>query len=242
MESQSSTSSAQKSASAKRSKASSLLETRFVTEWNRPDWVAMAAAVAAGLLLGAGCYAAFSSGQYADYKNFLVLGGLIAIAVFVFQSNSVQSIVYVGDAGVAISKSGELTRLLWSEIRSIRYESEHLVLLGAQTSLRLPSRFHTRAIRAILGQAAERLPKILDVPGKLLKDLPVVEGDNPKPGPVESLQVAGKRCLVTDQLLTFERDARVCPVCTSIYHSAHVPATCVTCERPLGDAAVAIEA
>ncbi len=242
MESQSSNSSAKKSVNTKSAKAPTLSETRFDAEWNRPDWVAMGASVAAGLLLGAGTYASKWSDPPVDYGNFLLLGGLAAAGYFVFRMTSGKTVVRVGDAGVALEQGGELARLLWSEIESVRYKDQCLSLVGANTTLRLPSQSHTRAIRAVLAEAANRLPKILDVPAKVLEQLPTVAGDNPKPVSVESLQVAGKRCLVTNQVLTFERDARLCSHCTSIYHRDHVPAICVTCERPLGDTAVALDA
>lgn len=216
-------------------------EIRFDAEWNRPDWLTLGASVAAGLLLGAGTYAIRWSDPPVDYGNFLVLGGLAAAGYFAFRMLTGKTVARVGDAGVAIEQGGELTRLLWCEIESVRYVEGDLVLVGAKTTLRLPSQCHTRAIRAVLAEAAQRLPQIVDVSSKLLKELPKVEGENPQPGAVESLQIAGKRCLVTKQVLTFERDARLCPNCTSVYHRDHVPETCVTCERPLGAAALTIE-
>lgn len=217
------------------------MERRYVSEWNRPDWAALGSSVIAGLLLGAGTQASFFADPPKEYSNFLVLGGLASLGYFVFRITSGREVVYVGDAGVAVEQGGELTRLLWFEIESIRYQDAHLVLTGANTTLRLPSRCHARAIRAILAEAAERLPKILDVPNKLLDQLPVVGAEGPKPSPVASLQVAGKRCQVTNQVLTFERDARLCPVCTSLYHRDNVPKTCVNCKHPLGDDAVRVE-
>jgi hypothetical protein len=219
---------------------SGLKETRYLAEWNRPDWVVMGTSIGAGLLLGTGCYATWLQDPAPEYGNFLLLGGLVVGAVFAFRVTSAAMAVLVGDAGVAIERGGEVSRLLWSELQSVRYEAGHLVLVGAQTTLRLPSQSHTRAIRAVLAEAAERLPKVLDVPAKLADELPKVSGEHPKPEPVAALQIAGKRCQVTNQILTFERDARLCPVCTSVYHREHVPAVCVTCEHPLGKAAVSV--
>jgi hypothetical protein len=241
MESQSSTSSEESPHGTKSAKAPALTEIRFDAEWNRPDWVAVGASVVAGLLLGAGTYAIQWSEPPVDYGNFLLLGGVVAAGFFAFRLTSGKTVARVGDAGVALEQGGDLARLLWSEIQSVRYKDGHLVLVGVHTTLRLSSQCHTRAIRSVLAEAAKRLPKILDVPGKLLNELPAVTGGSPKPGPVESLQIAGKHCLVTQQLLTFERDARLCPNCTSIYHRDHVPALCVTCERELGDAAIKVD-
>lgn len=201
----------------------------------------MGASIAAGLLLGAGSYAALWADPPSDYRNFLILSGCAAAGFFAFRMTSGKSVVLVGDAGVATEQGGDVSRLLWSEIEAIRYEDDHLVLVGASNKLRIPSQSHTRAIRAVLAETAERLPKVLEVSKKLVDTLPKTSGEGPSPVRVESLQIAGKRCLVSKQVLTFERDARLCPTCTSIYHREHVPETCVTCERPLGKEAIGIE-
>ena len=241
MASQTSTSSGTNSPGNTAAKPSVLNETRFDTEWNRPDWFVLGSSVAAGLLLGAGTYAVRWAEPPVDYANFLLLLGLAATGYFAFRLTSGKTVARVGSAGVALEQGGELSRLLWSEIESIRYLDGALVVAGATTTLRLPSQCHTRAIRAVLAEAAQRVPKILDVSSKIVNALPTVVGGNSKPGPVESLQIAGKRCAVTKQVLTFERDSRLCPNCTSIYHRDHVPGTCIGCERPLGDAAIAID-
>jgi hypothetical protein len=240
MESQPPVKSAENSKNADIEKSAGLFERRFIAEWNRLDWVALGAAVVSGVLLGAGSYAAQAMDPPADYRNFLFLGGVVAAALFAFRISSGKSVVCVGDAGVAVEQRGENTRLLWSEVTSIRYEEQQLVLAGVNATLRLPSQRHARAIRAVLAEAARRLPRILDVSKKIVDSLPAVTGGGPKVEPVASLQIAGKRCLVTKEILTFERDARLCPNCTSVYHRDHVPSTCVTCERPLGDAALSV--
>lgn len=240
MASQSAKSSA-KLASKSNPKAHHLLERRFDSEWSRPDWVALGSSIAAGLLLGAGTHSAWLADPPKVYQNFLFLAGIAALGYLIFRITSGREVVYVGDAGVAVEQGGELTRLLWFEIESVRYEAPDLVLSGANTTLRLPRHCHARAIRTILAEVAERLPKILDVPAKLIEQIPEVKGEGPKPLRVESLQVAGKRCQVSNQVLTFERDARLCPVCTSIYHRDSVPKICVNCDQPLGSSAVALD-
>ncbi|HEY5959496.1 MAG TPA: hypothetical protein VIV60_23220, partial [Polyangiaceae bacterium] len=71
-----------------RPKAIVLRETRFSSEWNRPDWVAMSASVGAGLLLGAGVYSNWMKDPSADYSSFLLLGGVAAAALFGFRMAS----------------------------------------------------------------------------------------------------------------------------------------------------------
>jgi hypothetical protein len=218
-----------------------LLERRYLQEVNKPDYVAFVSLLGAGLCLGAATYGHYVMTPEAEYRSFLVLGSLVGLGLTLFRVTRNRSQVLVGDAGVAIEQNGELTRLLWWEIQSIRYRAEALVLVGANTSLHLSSRVHTRAIRAVLAEAAERLPNLLDVPAKLVDELPKLnDAPQPQAEPVHSLQIAGKRCVVSQQVITVERDARLCPNCASVYHREQLPKTCVTCHRELGKRAVCL--
>ena len=218
-----------------------LLERRYVEEVNRIDYVAFGPLLIAGLCLGAGSYTHFVMEPPAEYQGFLILGGLVALGFSAFRWTGRGSQVLVGDAGVALERGGEVNRLLWWEIKSIRYESESLVLVGENTKLTLSSHLHVRAIRAVLKEAVERLPNILDVPAKLVDELPKLkEQIEPKAAPVQSLQVAGKRCAKSQQVITVERDARLCPNCASVYHYKQLPKVCVNCKGDLGKRAIAV--
>jgi hypothetical protein len=217
-----------------------LLERCYRQESSSPDFIAWACLVVAGLSLGAVSYGYFFV-PTSEYQTTLVVVFFVAQGIALYRGFANQTKILVGDAGVAIEQTTEQNRLLWWEIKSVRYETESLVLVGETTSLRIPSQVHTRAIRAILAEAAERLPNILDVPSKIANELPTLK-DAPQPPAkrVESLQIAGKRCASTRQVITVERDARLCPQCASVYHRNNLPQVCVTCHRELGKNAVAL--
>jgi hypothetical protein len=215
-------------------KPPALKERRYGRVYSRIDLPALLPLAAAGALAGAGTYAAVLTEPPSEYRGYLFLGSLVAAVFWLYRVVTTNNDVLVGDAGVAIEKAGEVQRLLWSEIQSIRYENQHLVLLGAHTTLRIPELFHTQAIRSILKEAAERLPKIIDVPAKLVDELPtLVAAKPPQPQAVHALQIAGKRCVVSKQVITVERDARLCRNCMTVYHRTKVPTICVTCDREL---------
>jgi len=217
-----------------------LLERRYSSEWNRPDWLALGPLFAGGLCLGAATFSHFLAKSPTEQETLLLLAFLAGASFFTYRLYASKRAVLVGDAGVGVEQGGELSRLLWWEINHIRYEADALVLSGANTTLRLPSRFHTRAIHAILKEAAERLPSILDVKSKLVDELPKLETvQEPTPEPVHSLQLAGKRCVASKQVISVERDARVCPNCTSVYHRNNLPKVCLTCRCELASRAVA---
>lgn len=214
-------------------KQPTLRERRYERVYSGVDWPALLPLLAAGALAGAGTYAGFISAPPSEYRSFLFLGALVAAAICLYRVAVTNSDILVGDAGVAIEQGGEVNRLLWSEILSIRSENQHLVLKGASTTLHVPQLFQTQAIRAILKEAVERLPQIVDVPAKLVDSLPKVDAREPKPENVHALQIAGKRCSVSKQVIAVERDARLCHNCMTVYHRDRVPSVCVTCNREL---------
>lgn len=217
-----------------------LLERAYPLSYSRPDWFAVVPLALAGLLLGTASYESLRSEPMTEYRSMMLFGAAVGLAVFVYRTVTTKKDVLVGDAGVGLRQSGDITRLLWWEIQSIRYSAGELILQGETTTLRLPSVCHASAIREILAQAAERLPSILDVKSKLVDELPAAsKGGEPGFEPVSSLQIAGKRCAVSRAVIAIERDARVCPTCTSVYHRSHLPKRCVKCQCELGKKAVA---
>ena len=51
--------------------------------------------------------------------------------------------------------------------------------------------------------------------------------------PLEAPQLAGTRCKASDELIAFEKDARLCGRCGEVYHKDHVPPHCLSCEAKL---------
>ena len=54
-----------------------------------------------------------------------------------------------------------------------------------------------------------------------------------------SLQTTGRRCAKSRKVIRYERDARICSVCTQVYLKDNLPNECVTCGKPIeGNVAV----
>ena len=66
---------------------------------------------------------------------------------------------------------------------------------------------------------------------------PVVQGAG-EAVPVTGDQVAGRRCAATQKIISFERDARLCPNCGQVYFKDNVPQACVTCGEEVAGRAV----
>jgi hypothetical protein len=145
----------------------------------------------------------------------------------------------VGDAGVAVERGSELVRLLWCDMDRIRVDQDHLVLSGTGTTISVAESSQALAISWILKEAAERLPKLIDVTPSYADRLPKPEASNGTLGPIMSLQTTGRRCAKSRKVIRYERDARICSVCTQVYLKDNLPDECVTCGKPLeGNVAV----
>ena len=163
----------------------------------------------------------------------LLFIGVACTVYFAWQLGREGTIVRVGDAGVALEKGDEIERLLWCDMERIRVDQDHLVLSGTGPTLTIAHASHALALSWILKEAAERLPKVIDVAPAFADKLPKPEASDGTLGPIQSLQTTGRRCAKSRKIIRYERDARLCTVCTQVYMRDDVPDTCVTCGRPL---------
>ena len=87
---------------------------------------------------------------------------------------------------------------------------------------------------------AKRLPDRLAESENQSSALPKVNKRDGELLAVTELQVTGKRCAESREIITFERDARLCPNCGEVFVKAHTPEECVSCGKTLGAAAVTL--
>jgi hypothetical protein len=215
------------------------MERRYDRAFTKPDFVIHTAWLIASACAGAITYESFFAAAPTGYRD-LVLGlGAVALVVVLYRYVSTSATVLVGDAGVALERGGEVERLLWWEIERIRQEEGKLVLRGANTTLRLEPGQYAQAVHAILKEARERLPSLLDVSERDVEALPKSTAKEPASEPIRSLQIAGKRCAISKTVISVERDARLCPKCATVYHRNQLPQICSTCAAELGGRAVA---
>jgi hypothetical protein len=201
------------------------------------------AAFIAGFLgagaLGAGIYGRFINQPAVDYASALLVVGIVCAGYFAWQVSREGAAVYVGDAGVAVEHKGQLERLLWCDMDRIRVDQDHLVLSGTGPTLSIAQATHALALSWILKEAAERLPRVIDVAPGFVDKLPKPADADGTLGPIMSLQTTGRRCAKSRKVIRYERDARLCATCTQVYLRDDLPDTCATCGRPLeGNTAV----
>ena len=192
---------------------------------------------AGALALGAGVYAQWIREPELEYAKYIVAAGAVVFGGALWFGDAGATPVRVGDAGIAIEKGSELTRLAWCDIDRIFVEGKDLAVKGDGLRLQIALSGHRHTVAWILEEARRRLPEIVDVPDSVTTKLPKPKEGDGELLVIEDSQVAGRRCAASDKTISFERDARFCPNCGQVYHKEHVPKSCSTCDEPVGSRA-----
>jgi hypothetical protein len=148
--------------------------------------------------------------------------------------------VRVGDAGIAIERGADVSRVAWYDLKSLRFDRKDLIVEGSTTTLKIPTAAHPKAAALAVLEAERRVPKAVKVSDTDRKALPTVGDREGTAVAADGVQVAGNRCAASDTLISFERDARLCPNCGQSYHRDHVPKQCITCDIALTGRALSV--
>jgi hypothetical protein len=204
-------------------------ERRFIPEATHTSRFAAALGMFGSFALGAGVFGQWVQDTPTAYAPYLVTLGAVGLGAGLWFGSAGSFPVRVGDAGVAIERGSEVTRLLWCDIEEIKTEGGSLLVRAPSLTLTIPIGAHPKATRYIVAEAERRLPKIVKLDEAARKAL----GTSAEPGgaeaPVTGDQVAGRRCAATNRIISFERDARLCQNCGQVYYKDNVPQACVTC-------------
>jgi hypothetical protein len=218
-----------------------LVERRFVPVRGETGTVAFIVGALGAAALGAGIWGRFGSTPPFEYSLYLLVPGAAALAGALVWGSDIGA-VRVGDAGVAMEANAETVRLLWCDIERIRVSAGQLQIVGRQMTLSVPLGAHPQAAAWVLAEAQRRLPRVVDVKASVADGLPKPSEAAGPEGPIGDLQVAGRHCIRSEQLITFEGDARLCPNCAAVYHKSHVPSRCTVCDQKLGAQALPVPA
>jgi hypothetical protein len=217
-------------------------ERRFTPEPSRTSYATLGAGMLGAGVLGAGVWAVWVSERQPPWPAgpYLVAAGAVALAAALWLGDIGAGPVRVGDAGIAVERGTDLVRLAWCDIERLSVQGRKLVIRGADVTLTLPMDAHRRAVAWVLSEAAQRLPDIVDVKPSVVDTLPRPHPADAPQLEVPTVQVTGRHCAASDQPISFERDARLCPKCGQVYHRDRVPDTCVTCHAALGREAIPV--
>lgn len=215
-------------------------ERRFLPEATYASRASIAGGMLGALVLGAGVYGQWLRDEPRVIAPYLFGVGAIALGAALWFGDAGALPVRIGDAGIAIEKGNELVRLAWCDLERVSSERGELVAKGKDLTLRIPVAAHRAAVAWILSEGTKRMPAAMDVKRQSLEGLPEPKDSDGELVAIEGLQVAGRHCAASGKPVSFERDARLCPVCGQVYLKDQVPAKCLTCGSTLGSRAVEI--
>ncbi len=186
------------------------------------------------LLMGAGSWELF--GSYVSESGAtplaatpgILIAGSVLVAVAIWIGTSGEALLRVGDAGLAVEKSG-LRRMPWYAVERIEWRGEAVRVTGKDDLGNAMSIVATLATQPqggawIAKEARDRIPALVDVPADAT--LPEASAAAGESLALEPPQVVGRRCEASGTVIAYEPDARVCPRCERVYHVAHVPEAC----------------
>jgi hypothetical protein len=188
----------------------------------------------------AGVFGQWFSEAPPPYAPYLFASGALALGAALWFGDAGAVPVRVGDAGIAAERGNEMTRLAWCDLERVYIDKGHLIAKTKGQSLSLPLSAHPQAVAWILSEGTRRVPEAMDVKRSEVDKFPAPKDTDGESVIIEGVQVAGRQCAASDKTISFERDARLCPVCSQVYHKDHVPAKCASCEQDLGARAIEI--
>lgn len=213
-------------------------ERRFSPEQTYSSSSAVAIGMLGALAAGAGVWGQWISETPHGYAPFLFGGGAVALGAALWFGDAGAVPVRIGDAGIALERGSELTRLAWCDLETVEVVGQQLLARGKSVTFSIPLAAQPKAVAWILAEATKRVPEVMNVKQSELKSLPEPKDLDGELVPLEGVQVAGRHCAASNKTIAFERDARLCPNCAQVYIKDEVPRKCVTCKRDLGASAI----
>ena len=213
-------------------------ERLFMPEATYASRLSIGGGMLGALVLGAGVYSQWVSDNPRAIAPYLFGVGAVALGAALWFGDAGALPLRVGEAGIAIERGTELVRLAWCDLERVFTERGELVAKGKELTLRIPIAAHRVAIAWILSEGTKRVPNVMDVKRQSLNGLPEPRDNDGEFVTIEGLQITGRHCAASGKPISFERDARLCPVCGQVYLKDQLPKKCVTCDSEIGTRAV----
>ena len=216
-------------------------EQRFEARPNATPLVSHGLGALGALAMGAGAWGQFGSlvtdagPEPLKGAAYILFGGSLAVAAAIWLGTSGEPVLRVGDGGIGIEK-GQIRRIPWHGVERIEWRGEAVRVTGKDQSgvavtLVVPVAKQPQAAAWIVKEARERVPSVVDVPEGTVPAAVASVGQAISLDPV---QVVGMHCAASDQIISYEPDARVCRRCERVYIKTQVPDTCA-CGASLAD-------
>lgn len=213
-------------------------ERRFFPRSAQSPWFVYTTGGIGAALLGAGAWAsAYGQAFDSDPKlrpvpQYLIAAGALLSGAAIWFGSSSEAPLRVGDPGIGVER-GEVRRMPWWAVERIAWDDAGPALTvtgkddtGTSMTIRVPARAHPEAIAEIVAEADERIPKAVEIGDDARAHLPARIPHAGVGITLEALQVVGKRCAASGQIISYEPDGRVCTRCERVYAKREVPKKC----------------
>jgi hypothetical protein len=208
-------------------------EQRFEARPNATPLVSHGLGALGALAMGAGAWGQFGSlvtdagPEPLKGAAYILFGGSLAVAGAIWLGTSGEPVLRVGDGGIAIERV-QIRRIPWHGVERIEWRGEAVRVTGKDQSgvavtLVVPVARHPQAAAWIVKEARERVPSVVDVPDGTV---PTAVANVAQSLSLDPVQVVGMRCAASDQIISYEPDARICRRCERVYIKTQVPETC----------------
>jgi hypothetical protein len=209
-------------------------EQRFEPRPNASPMISYAVGALGAAAMGAGAWGQFgplltqSGSEPIKAASYVLFGGALVVAVAIWLGTSGEPVLRVGDGGVGVER-GPVRRIPWHGVERIEWRGEAVRVMGKDQSgvaatIVAHAAKHPQAAAWIVKEARERVPAVVDVPADAT--LPAALPSSAQSLTLEPVQVVGMRCCASDQIISYEPDARVCPRCERVYLKTQVPDAC----------------
>ncbi len=186
----------------------------------------------AALALGAGLYSKFVAEAEWEHAKYLIAGGAGLFGISMWFATSGDPMLRVGDGGVAIDRE-TLVRIPWHLVKAVRWNEKRQSLEvegtdegGSKTLVEARVRTQPQAAAWLLKEAEARIPNLLELSDSAREQIPHPVETPANELVMPALQVAGRRCAHSNKMITYPKDARICPTCERIYHRKQLPDKC----------------
>jgi hypothetical protein len=164
----------------------------------------------------------------------VTIAGAVLVMAAVWLGTSADPPIRVGSPGIGIDKSGNTRRIPWHALERLTWDHDSKTLTaigkdegGVPLTIAIRVKQASQAAAWVLKEAKHRAhAACTDLAEDLSEKLPEASDDAGARLDVEPMQVVGKRCAATNEIIAYEPDARVCPRCERVYHVDHMPDAC----------------
>ena len=172
-------------------------ERRFSPEQTYSSNAAVGAGMLGALAAGAGVYGQWILETPPTYAPFLFGGGAVVLGAALWFGDAGAVPVRIGDAGIALERGTELTRIAWCDLDTVEVAGKQLVAKSKGATFTIPIAAHPKAVAWILAEGTRRVPEAMNVKQSELGSLPTPKDLDCELVPLEGVLVEGKVWAVT---------------------------------------------